>query len=124
VTVARLLSARPRVRVGSRRFIAEVSCPTHSRGCTVISTATIVLGRAGGTITLKKISAKLEGGRTGRFAFVPTRTEQARLRSYLSRHGREHLSMTVHFAVRNGNGTSETQTFTYADSRGLDLTRL
>jgi Bacterial Ig-like domain (group 3) len=124
VTVARLLSGRPRVRVGSRRFTAEVSCPTHSRGCRVISTATIVLGRAGGTITLKKISAKLKGGGTGRFAFVPARTEQARLRSYLSRHGGGHLSVTVHFGVRNGNGTSGTQTFTYADSHGLDLTRL
>jgi hypothetical protein len=124
VTVAHLLSGRPRVRIENRRFIAEVSCPMHSRDCRVTSTAAIVLGRMGGAITLNRISAKLKAGRTGRFAFVATATGSARLQSYLRRHGRTRLSMAVHFAVRNGNGTSGTQTFTYADSHGLDLTRL
>jgi hypothetical protein len=112
------------VRVGSQRFIAEVSCPTHSRGCRVVSSATVVLGRAGGTITLRRIAAKLKDGATGWFAFVPTPTQRARLRSYFSRHGRTQLRVIVRFAVRDGNGTNGTQTFTYAASRVLDLTRL
>jgi hypothetical protein len=101
-----------------------VTCPAHSQGCRVITTATIVLGQTGETIGLKRVSAKLRGGRTGRFAFVATPSERARLRSYISHHGRAHLSVTLRFAVRDGNGTIGTQTFSNASSRVFDLTRL
>ena len=107
------VSLPPRLTVATLRFIVTVFCPSNSGGCRISSGLAIALPGVKSRITLGTVSTKLKARHAGSSAFVVRRSAKATLTSYLRRHRRAHLGVTLRLNIRDGNGSTGTQTFSY-----------
>lgn len=118
------VSARPSLRVAKQSLTVTAACPSQSGGCRLTSSVAITARGVRKAINLKRLSAKLKAGRTGRFTFHLSARTRATLRSDLRRHHGARLGVSVHIVVRDGNGSRGTQTFTFTVSGARPLSLL
>jgi hypothetical protein len=119
-----LVAGRPQLLVGSRSLIVKLTCPRRSLGCGITSTVALSVRSVTRAIVLKRHSAKLKAGKTGRFAFVLDDQAQAILRSDLRRHRGALVGAALRVSGRDGNQASVPEMFTYTISRASELTLL
>jgi plastocyanin len=118
------VSTRPSLSIGKQSFIVTVVCPAQSGGCRLISSVAVTIRGVKKAIGLKRLSARLKAGKRERFTFRLNGGTHATLRSDMRRHHAAHIGVTVHIIVRDGNGASGSQTFTFNVSGARDLSRL
>jgi hypothetical protein len=110
------VSTRPSLRVTKQSLIVKEACPAQSGGCRLTSSVAVTPQGVKKAITLKRHSAKLKAGTSGRVTFRLSPHARRTLRSGLRRHHGARLGVTVRIVVRDGNGSAGTQTFTFTVS--------
>jgi hypothetical protein len=110
------VSKRPSLHVAKQTLIVTTACPAQSGGCRLTSSVAVTPQGVKKAINLKRHSAKLKAGATGRFTFRLSAHARAALRSDLRRHHRARLGVTVRIVVRDGNRSTGTQTLTFTVS--------
>jgi hypothetical protein len=107
------VSARPRLHVAKGSLIVTAACPKQSGGCRLTSSVALTPQGVKKAIALKRLSAKLDAGKTGRFTFALSAHTRATVRADLRRHHSARLGVTERIVVHDGNGSNGTQTFTF-----------
>ena len=99
--------------INEHDLAALVNC-AGTTPCQVSVTASVRLGTTGQTIRLPSVSASIAGGTSTIMRLRDRAALRARVRRYLSRHPRQHLTIELTLMLASGTATTPTHIYTVA----------
>lgn len=118
------VSLRPTITVAQRAFRVHVACPPHSGGCRILPSATITLRPSKSAFAMTGSTVRLAAGHGNMLTLRLAGKTQTAVATYVRHHPHGTVLVTIRLAIRDGNGSSGSQTLSYSVRGARQLAQL